>query len=138
MMRCTQADQFDFTVSLPQGDAYDWRETIPGATTQPLTLIYEDFLREFRDNYMPEVYRDEKQREFLNLRHRTMTVAEYEVRFTQHSHYAPMMVMTDQDRCRRFEEGLHYDIRSRLTLSNVRTYQDIRAATIREERLVKE
>ena len=87
---------------------------------------------------MSEVYCDEKQREFLNLRQRTMTVAEYEVRFTQLSHYAPMMVMTDRDRCRRFEEGLHYDIRSRLTLSDLRTYQDLRAAAIRAERLVKE
>ena len=67
-----------------------------------------------------------------------MSVAEYEVRFTQLSHYAPMMVMTERDKCRRFEEGLHYDIRSRITLSDLRTYQDLRAAAIRVERLVKE
>ena len=87
---------------------------------------------------MPEMYRDEKQREFLNLRQRGMTVAEYEVRFTQLSHYAPMMVSTERDRCRRFEEGLHYDIWSRLTLSDTRTYQDLRAAATRAERLLKE
>ena len=32
MMRCTLEDQFDFAVSLLQGDAYDWWETIPNAT----------------------------------------------------------------------------------------------------------
>ena len=72
LMGCSQADQFDFIISLLQGDAYDWWETVPGAMTRPPTLTYEDFLREFRDKYMPEVYRDEKQREFLNLRQRTM------------------------------------------------------------------
>ena len=87
---------------------------------------------------MPEVYHDEKQQEFLNLRQRTMTVAEYEVRFTQLSHYAPMMAATERDRCRRFEEGLHYDIRSRITLGDLRSYQDLRAAAIRIERLLKE
>ena len=51
-----------------------------------------------------------------------MTVAEYEVRFAQLSHYAPMMVFTEWDRYRRFEDRLHYDIRSRLTLSDTRTY----------------
>ena len=70
---------------------------------------------------MPEAYRDEKQWEFLNLKQRTMTVAEYEVRFTQLSHYAPMMVATERDRCCRFEEGFHYDIRSRITLGDLRS-----------------
>ena len=122
LMRCTKKDQFDFAVSLLQGDTYDWWEIVPNAMARPPVLIYDDFLREFRDRYMPEVYRDEKQREFLNLRQQTMTVAEYEVRFTQLSRYAPMMVATEKDRCRRFEEGLNYNIQSRLALSDLRTY----------------
>ena len=60
MMRCTREEQFDFAVSLLQGDAYDWWETVPDSMAQPPLLNYEDFLREFRDRYMPEVYRDEK------------------------------------------------------------------------------
>ena len=138
MMRSTPDEQFDFVVSLLQGDAYDWWETVPGAMAQPPTLTYDDFLREFRDKYMPEVYRDKKQREFLNLRQRAMTVAEYEVRFTQLSHYVPMMVTTERDRCRRFEEGLHYDIQSRITLGDLCSYQDLRVTAIRTERLLKE
>ena len=67
-MRCSMDKQYDFTVSLLQGDAYDWWETVPGATMRPTILTYSDFLREFRDQYMPEVYRDKKQREFLTLR----------------------------------------------------------------------
>ena len=67
-----------------------------------------------------------------------MTVTEYEVRFTQLSRYAPMMVATEKDRCRQFEEGLSYNIRSQLALSNLRTYQELKAATIRVERLLRE
>ena len=48
-----------------QGDAYDWWETVPGATEQPPILTYDDFLREFRDRYTLKIYRDDKQREFL-------------------------------------------------------------------------
>ena len=138
LMGSTEEDQFFLIVSLLQGDAYDWWETIPGATARPPVLSYSDFLREFRDRYMPEMYRDEKLREFLNLRQKSMTVAEYEVRFTQLSHYAPMMVATERDKYRRFEDGLHYDIRSRLTLSDTRSYQELRAAATRVERLLKE
>ena len=67
-----------------------------------------------------------------------MTVAEYEVRSTQLSHYAPMMVATERDRCRRFEEGLNYEIRDRLTPGDLRSYPDLRVAAIRAERLQKE
>ena len=118
-------------ISLLQGDAYEWSETVPNATVRPPILTYNDFLREFRDRYMPEMYREEKMREFINLRQKSMTVAEYEMKFTQLSPYAPMMVATERDKCRRFKDGLHYDIRSRLTLSDTRTYQELRAAATR-------
>ena len=67
-----------------------------------------------------------------------MTVAEYEVRFTQLSHYASVLVAIEKDKCRRFEEGLNYEIRSKLTPTDLQTYQDLRAAAIRAERLTKE
>ena len=67
-----------------------------------------------------------------------MSVAEYEVKFTQLSHYAKPMVATERDRCRRFEEGLSYDIRSRITPGDLRSYTDLRAGAIRAERIQKE
>ena len=87
---------------------------------------------------MSKIYRDEKQREFLSLRQRTLTVAKYEVRFTQLSQYAPMMVATEKDKCRRFKEGLYYEIRSRITPSDLQSFQGLRAAAIRAERLIRE
>ena len=67
-----------------------------------------------------------------------MTVTEYKVRFTQLSRYAPMMVATEKDRCRRFEEGLRYNKRSRLASIDLRTYQELKAAAIRAKRLLRE
>ena len=48
------------------------------------------------------------------------------------------MVATEKDRCRRFEEGLSYNIRSRLASSDLCTYQELKAAAIRVERLLRE
>lgn len=138
MMRCGPEERFDYAVSLLQEDAYDWWETVPNSDIRPPVLTWEDFLREFRDKYMPEIYRDEKQREFLNLKQGMMSVADYEVKFTQLSHYATAMVATERDRCRHFEEGLNYKIRSKITPGDLRSYTDLRAAAIRAERLIKE
>ncbi|WOG99882.1 hypothetical protein DCAR_0519238 [Daucus carota subsp. sativus] len=138
MMHCGDEEKFDYAVSLLQDDAYDWWETVPDSDAQPPKLTWDDFQREFKDKYMPEIYRDEKQREFLNLKQGNMTVAEYEVKFTQLSRYASSMVATERDKCRRFEEGLKYEIRSKITIGELRSYTDLRAAAIRAERLIKE
>ena len=137
-MGCILEERFDYAVSLLQGDAYNWWETVPHAMIQPPVLSWDDFLREFSDKYMPVVYRDEKQREFLSLKQGAMSVADYEVKFTQLSRYTSAMLPTEQDKCRRFEEGLIYEIRSKITPSDLHSYSDLHAAAIRAERLVKE
>ena len=38
-----------------------------------------------------------------------MTVAEYGLKFTQLSVYAANLVMTEEEKCQKFEEGLNYD-----------------------------
>ena len=105
MMQCTPNEKFDYAVSLLQGNAYDWWETEPNATVQPPILQWEDFLQEFRDNYMSEVYQDEKRKEFLNLKQNNMSIVDYEVQFNQLSRYASYMVATERDKCQKFEEG---------------------------------
>ena len=138
MMHCGDEEKFDYAVYLLQDDAYDWWETVPNSDAQPQKLTWDNFQREFQDKYMPEIYRDEKQREFLNLKQGNMTVAEYEVKFTQLSRYASSMVATERDKCRRFEEGLKYEIRIKITIGELRNFTNLRAAAIRVERLIKE
>ena len=85
---------------------------------------------------MPEVARDKHQLEFLNLTQGSMTVAEYEMRFTQLSQDVPMMVAREKDRCRHFEEGLNYEIWSQLMPGDLHNYQELRTASIRAKRLL--
>ena len=67
-----------------------------------------------------------------------MTVAEYGLRFTQLSVYAMNLISTEEEKCLKFEEGLHYDIRSRLTPYDLENFSRLMAAAIRAEKLVKE
>ena len=43
-------------------------------------LTWDDFLCEVINNYIPEAYKDNKRKEFLNLKEGTMTVVDYEVK----------------------------------------------------------
>ena len=65
-------------------------------------------------------------------------MAEYGLRFTQLSAYAANLITTEDEKCQKFEEGLHYDIRSRLTPYDLENFSRLMAAAIRAEKLIKE
>ena len=72
------------------------------------------------------------------LKQNEMTVAEYELKFTQLSVYAMNLVATEEDKCLKFEEGLTYEICSKLTLYDLETFPRLITAVIRAEKLVNE
>ena len=82
LMYCTPEEKFDYAVFLLQGDAYSWWKTVPHSRVQPPVLTWEDFLREFNEKYAPAVYKREKQREFIELKQGSISVAEYGLKFT--------------------------------------------------------
>ena len=137
-MQCTPDKMFDYAVFLLQGDAYNWWKTVPDSLVQPPVLGWDDFLREYHSKYSPEVYRREKRREFIELKKNDMTVAEYELKFIQLLVYAANLIDTEGEKCLKFEEGLTYKIRSKLTPYDMETFPRLIAAAIRAEKLVNE
>ena len=84
------------------------------------------------------MYRDFKWKQFLNLKQRNLSVAEYEKEFSHLSKYASELVLTEAFRCRKFEDGLHDSIKRYLapmtSLQQVDFYQLVQA-TMKVERL---
>ena len=74
-------------------------------------MTWEFFVQEFMAKYFTEIYRDFKWKQFLNLKQRSLSVAEYEKEFSHLSKYAPELVLTEAFQCRQFEDGLHDSIK---------------------------
>uniref|UniRef100_A0A9I9EJZ1 CCHC-type domain-containing protein n=1 Tax=Cucumis melo TaxID=3656 RepID=A0A9I9EJZ1_CUCME len=53
----------------------------------------------------PSTYCEAKRDEFLGLKQGSLSVAEYERKYTKLSRYADVIVASESDRCRRFEKG---------------------------------
>ncbi|KAL0453903.1 UNVERIFIED_CONTAM: Transposon Ty3-G Gag-Pol polyprotein, partial [Sesamum latifolium] len=87
-IECTPEQRLRYAVSLFEKDALDWWETVPGSKNRPITLTWNDFLKEFADKYTPPVYRNRKKVEFLELKHNELSVAGYELQFVRLSKYA--------------------------------------------------
>ena len=63
------------------------------------------------------------------------SVTDNEVHFNQLSRYAPHMVATEKKKCNRFESGLRFTIRNRITTADMVSFGQLRAASIRAEKL---
>ena len=78
-----------------------------GRPQMPLDPTWEEFREFFMERFLPESVRKAKAREFEDLRQiPSMSVSEYDIRFTQLSRYAPYLVPTERMRIERFIEGL--------------------------------
>ncbi len=86
-------------------------------------MTWEFFLAEFR------------KREFVNLRQRHLTVAEYEREFVWLSRYAREIVPTDANRCRRFMEGLNDNIKLHIIALLIKDFTQLVAAAMNIERV---
>ena len=67
---------------------------------------------EFKKQYVGKIYLNNMRREFHNLRQRQMSVTEYQREFTRLSKYAPEILVSEEEKCRRFENGLNDHIRA--------------------------
>ena len=120
------------------GEAYDWWKLVLKSLGILNPMTWEFFVQEFRAKYVTNMYRESKWKQFLNMKQRNLSVAEYEKEFSHLSKYAPEAVLTEAFRCRQFEYGLHDSIKRYLapvtSLQHVNFYQLVQAA-MKVERL---
>ena len=103
----------------------------------PMTLTWEDFLKEFTEKYTPEVYRDRKKIEFLELKQNGLSVVDYEVQFMRLSRYAPEEIATNELKRKKFERGLNLEIREKIEIKPL-TYREILETALRAEEMIIE
>ena len=131
-VRCPPDQRVTCAVSLLQGSAYDWWKLVLRSPRLPDPIPWEFFVQEFRAKYVSDMYRETKWKQFLNLKQRNLSVAEYEKEFNHLSKYAPESVLTETFRCRQFEDGLNEPIKRYLApvtvLQQVNFYQLVQAA----------
>ena len=137
-VRCPPDQRASCAISLLQDEAYDWWKQVLKSPRIPNPLTWEFFIQEFRAKYVTDMHRDSKWKQFLNLKQRNLSMAEYEKEFSHLSKYAPKLVLTKAFRCRQFKDGLQDSIKRYLapmtSLQSVDFYQLVQAA-MKVERL---
>ena len=87
---------------------------------------------------MGHIYLNNMRREFHNLKQRQLSVTEYVREFTRLSKYAPEMLVSEEEKCRKFEDGLSDHIRAHVTGFCHDDFSKITTCALNVERVKKE
>ena len=107
-------------------------------TTPPESVTGEFFLEKFKKQYVGRIYLSNMRREFHNLKQRQMSVIEYQREFTRLSKYAPEMLVTEEEKCCKFEDCLNDHIRAHATGFCHDDFSKIVKCALNVERVKKE
>ena len=113
-MHCTPDESLECATAQLQDEAYQWWVSMT-RTAPPGSITWKFFLNEFKKHYVGCIYLANMRREFHNPRQRQMSVTEYQREFTRLSKYAPEILVSEEEKCRRFEDGLNDLIRAHVT-----------------------
>ncbi|MQL69502.1 hypothetical protein Taro_001792 [Colocasia esculenta] len=98
-----------------------------------IDVAWDEFVRLFRAKFIPEHVQDRMEQEFLSLTQGSMTVLEYEARFSELSKYAPHIVTDERRKTKKFVMGLKPSLRMRLVAFDHRTLDEALSAACRQE-----
>ena len=113
-MHYTPDESLECATALLQDEAYQWWVSV--TRTAPLeSITWKFFLDEFKKHYVGCIYLANMRREFHNLKQRQMSVTKYQREFTQLSKYAPEILVSEEEKCCRFEDDLNDHIQAHVT-----------------------
>ena len=136
-MHCTTEEKLECATSLLQDEAYQWWVSVT-RIAPPERVTWRFFLDEFKKHYVGRIYLNNMRREFHNLKQRQSSVTEYLREFTWLSKYAPEMLVSEKEKCRKFEDGLSDHIRAHVTGFCHDDFSKITTCALNVERVKKE
>ncbi|GFY96886.1 hypothetical protein Acr_11g0011920 [Actinidia rufa] len=94
--------------------AEDWLEQWWRTVEESVAKKWEPFRKAFLDQYFTNTARESLRMEFINLVQESMTVAQYEAKFTSLSRFAKAFVSTEEEKAKQFMRGLRPSIRNKI------------------------
>ena len=115
-VRCPPEQKVSYAVSLLQSENYDWWKLVLRHPRLPDPMPWDFFVQEFRAKNVTDMYEEVKWKQFLNLKQRNLSIAEYEKEFSHLSKYVPEVLLTEAFRCRQIEGCLNESIKRYLAI----------------------
>ncbi|XP_073046158.1 uncharacterized protein [Primulina eburnea] len=102
-----------------------WQTTEVGLRAQGRTVDWDLFRSRFLDKYFSIVARQKKEREFEDLRHGSMSVAEYKSRYSALLKYMPHVATNVHAKMRHFSRRLKLELFDLVQSNNPVSFEDV-------------
>ncbi|XP_074363196.1 uncharacterized protein LOC141703633 [Apium graveolens] len=113
-----------YTTYFLKGEVIYWWDSIKALEeVQPVT--WERFKELFLEKYYPKYVQKQMEVKFLELKQGKMTVLEYEKNFIELSRFVTKYVGTEEEKAQRFQQGLEYWIRDRVSMLKIDIYAGV-------------
>ncbi|MQL85809.1 hypothetical protein Taro_018334 [Colocasia esculenta] len=134
-IRCAEDDKVTLATYMLQERADVWWSSLLRTRFEDgaVEVGWDAFVRLFRAKFVPEHIQDKMEQEFLSLTQGSMTVLEYEARFSELLKYAPHIVADERRKAKKFMMGLRPSLRTRLVAFDHRTLEQALSAACRKE-----
>ena len=99
-------------------------------------VTWDQFRQAFTDRFYPRSYQDAKIEEFFKLEQRSLTVTEYEQRFSKLVKLVPMIQENEEHKCKRFMAALNFRIKVHLALASQNNFGELVEAALKVERTI--
>ncbi|MQL71406.1 hypothetical protein Taro_003734 [Colocasia esculenta] len=134
-IRCPDEDKVTLATYMLQERADVWWSSLLRTRFEDgaVVVAWDAFVRLFRAKFVPEHVQEKMEQEFLSLTQGSMTVLEYEARFSELSKYAPHIVEDERRKTKKFVMGLKPSLRTRLVAFDHRTLDEALSAACRQE-----
>ncbi|MQL81893.1 hypothetical protein Taro_014357, partial [Colocasia esculenta] len=134
-IRCADDDRVTLATYMLQERAGVWWSSLLCTRFEDgaVEIGWDEFVRLFRAKFVPEHIQDKMEQEFLSFTQGSMTVLEYEVRFSELYKYAPHIVANERRKAKKFVMGLRPSLRTRLVAFDHRTLDEALSAACRQE-----
>ena len=103
---------------------------------QRVPTTWSEFRRMFYEEFFPYVVRQQRRLEFMQLTQGTLSVREYQQRFTALSEFAPEIVALEENKISQFFHGLRADIRTLISSHENLTFARVFDGAMRVERSI--
>ena len=119
---------------LLKGESNYWWESVKALEGTEI-ITWQRFKGLFLEKYFPKYMQNQMELQFFELKQDGKSVVEYEKKFTELSRFVSKYVSTDEEKAKRFQQGLDPWIRSRVAMFEINTYAGVvqKAAIIENE-----
>ena len=102
------------------------------------TITWEEFMEVFNVKYFPEQLRDQKSKDFSNLKQGELSVRDYEQKFIQLERFAPGLCANEKARANKFVWGLRFTLKDRVVNQRPQTLANAVAIACLSEEVLDE